>query len=790
MKKLTIEYLRKNGMIAYEYIRGSHAYGTNIKDENGNDISDTDIGGVYICSEDTLFGLRGNYVEQVNDEKHDTVFYEFGRWIELLMKSNPTALESLFIPKDCIIGKVHPAVQHILDNKEKFLTKECLSPLLGYSFEQIKKAKGLNKKINIPENFQRREVLDFCYTFKNQGSQPIKDFLVQHNLDQRYCGLVNIPNMKDTFGVYYDFAAYYKFENEHISWNSNWETMFNIDYPSIIERIEKKEFFHYKGIVHPNVTVTNEDGSTTTLYNYGVEDGDETGKERESNSVRLSSIPKGEVPICFMTYNKDAYESHCTDYKNWVKWKKERNPVRYENNKGHNYDCYLDSETEFLTDKGWKKYDNVLDTDLIACFNKNHEIMWSPIISRFSDIYNGEIYTHESTYTRFSVTPNHKLYLSPAHRTKYNNFSTKYNEKKSDWKLITVNDYFNGNRSFFHYLGAINNPNQDNLKYSDDFIKLLGGFLSEGNFLYKNDKIKEIRISQIEGNRLCDTIRSIKDFNVKEYHYNKRGKGDEITWVCNDNFVIDEIKKCNGRYSFEKTIPEYVYSFSKRQFDLLFETMIKGDGTIHKKNKRITYYTSSKNMAIELNTLLTINGYRSQLYGGENGFLNNCPTNFKRKDGNITGMFQVSVSSKKKNIYDTITKTKNRKRSGWKIKTVKNEKIVCFETITGTLITKNKNKFAFHGNSKNLMHTIRLMEMGVELAEGKGFNVRRTGDDVKHLLAIRNHEYSYEEIIKEATELKERFDKLAETTKLPDKIDYDYMNHLLIESRKMAYNRS
>lgn len=353
MKKLTIEYLREHGMIAYEYIRGSHAYGTNVEG------SDQDIGGVYICSEDTLFGLRGNYVEQVDDEKHDTVYYELGRWVELLMKSNPTALESLFIPKDCVIGKVHPAVQYILDNKEKFLTKQCLDPLLGYSFNQIKKAKGLNKKINIPENFQRREVLDFCYTFKNQGSQPIKDFLTENGLDQRYCGLVNIPNMKDTYGVYYDFASYFKFEN--INWYNlmpvgNGECMICVNYPynkfikncegipngdealKILDRIENKEFFHYKGIVHPNVTVTNEDGSTTTLYNYGVEDGDETGKERESNSVRLSSIPKGEVPICFMTYNKDAYQSHCTDYKDWIKWKKERNPVRYENNRGHNYD--------------------------------------------------------------------------------------------------------------------------------------------------------------------------------------------------------------------------------------------------------------------------------------------------------------------------------------------------------------------------------------------------------------------------------------------------------------------
>ena len=142
MKKLTIEYLRENNMIAYEYVRGSHAYGTNIKDENGNDISDTDIGGVFICDEKTLKGLRSNYVEQVSDEKNDTVYYELGRWIELLMKSNPTALESLFIPEDGIIGEIHPSVQYVLNNRDKFITKECLKPLLFYSINQIKKDTG------------------------------------------------------------------------------------------------------------------------------------------------------------------------------------------------------------------------------------------------------------------------------------------------------------------------------------------------------------------------------------------------------------------------------------------------------------------------------------------------------------------------------------------------------------------------------------------------------------------------------------------------------------------------
>ena len=305
----TIEYLRENNLIIYEYIRGSHAYKLNL--DNGQ--SDLDIGGVFICPQEILFGLRSNYVEQIADEKSDTVFYEFGRWIELLIKNNPTALESLFIPDDCVIGEPHPIIKYIKEHRDDFLCQDAFDSLGRYAVTQISKARGYNKKCHIPEDFQRKDILDFCYTFKNQGSQPIKDFLKKHHLDQRYCGLVNIPNMKDTYGVYYDFAAYYRFENDHISWDSNWEIDFGIDYPSVMDRIENNGFFKYKGIVEP----------------------DEITK---SNDVRLSSIPKGEKPICFMTYNKDGYASHCRDYKEWAEWKQKRNPVRYESNLGANYD--------------------------------------------------------------------------------------------------------------------------------------------------------------------------------------------------------------------------------------------------------------------------------------------------------------------------------------------------------------------------------------------------------------------------------------------------------------------
>lgn len=328
---MTIEELRKSGLIAYEYRRGSHMYHLNTP------TSDEDTGGVFICPFDRVIGLRGGYPEQVSDSKGDTVFYELGRWMELLLKSNPSVLEGLFAPDDCVIGDIHPAVRYILQNKELFLSKECFKTFYGYAVSQISKARGLNKKIVNPIT-ERKDILDFCYTFNGQGSQPIKEFLKENGLDQKYCGLVKIPNMCDgnssIYGVYYDWAAYFKFE--HIDWcdlvSLGVESpMLAVKFPfarnignregypggdeavKILHRIENKEFFGYSGIVHP----------------------DEIEK---SNEVRLSSIPKGEEPICVMTYNKNGYESHCRDYKEYKEWEAKRNPVRYESNLGHNYD--------------------------------------------------------------------------------------------------------------------------------------------------------------------------------------------------------------------------------------------------------------------------------------------------------------------------------------------------------------------------------------------------------------------------------------------------------------------
>lgn len=296
---MTIEELRNNGWIAYEYVRGSHMYHLNVE------TSDKDIGGVFICPPEYILGLRDKYenIEQVSDAKSDTVFYEFGRWIELLLKSNPSALESLFAPKDCIIGEVHPAVQYVLDHKEMFLSKECFKTFYGYAVSQISKCRGLNKKIVNPMT-ERKDVLDFCHVFYGQGSIPMKEWLKNNGFKQEYCGLVNIPNMNDAYSVFYDWGNHYIHEKGSDFYEQFWN--FGNKGTAVPQAIG------YRGIV--------------------AREGD------ESNEVRLSSVEKGAQPICHMQFSKDAYAQHCKAYREYKDWEKKRNPARYESNLDKNYD--------------------------------------------------------------------------------------------------------------------------------------------------------------------------------------------------------------------------------------------------------------------------------------------------------------------------------------------------------------------------------------------------------------------------------------------------------------------
>lgn len=189
---LTIEILKKENLILFECISGSKAY--NLATEN----SDTDIRGVFYLPKNNFYGLE--YQAQISNETNDIVYYEIGRFIELLLKNNPSCLELLATPEEFIQYK-SPLLMEL--NYTDFISKDIEKTFVGYALSQIKKAKGLNKKFLNPIDKKRKTVLDFCYCIEHGKTIKLSDWLDKNNLKQEFCGLTKIAHAKDLFALYY-----------------------------------------------------------------------------------------------------------------------------------------------------------------------------------------------------------------------------------------------------------------------------------------------------------------------------------------------------------------------------------------------------------------------------------------------------------------------------------------------------------------------------------------------------------------------------------------------------------
>lgn len=91
---LIIDDLKTQNLILLECISGSRAYGLDTP------TSDTDIKGVFYLPKDHFYRLHSDYIPQISNPTNDIVYYELGRFVELLLQNNPNMMELLATPAD------------------------------------------------------------------------------------------------------------------------------------------------------------------------------------------------------------------------------------------------------------------------------------------------------------------------------------------------------------------------------------------------------------------------------------------------------------------------------------------------------------------------------------------------------------------------------------------------------------------------------------------------------------------------------------------------------------------
>lgn len=245
-------------------IVGSKAYGTDTPE------SDIDLKGIYV--QHPLEVLSYNeYIPQELPDK-DTTYWEVGRFVELLCKSNPTVLELLFSPEDCILEE-HPLFKILKENRHLFITKECKNSFMGYAKQQIYKAKGLDKKMNWEKDrIERKLPIDFCKVIVFDFDFSIttlreyfNDFPLRNDLF-----LTKIDNAKQLYKLHFTTEDYKK-------------------------------------------PLCNEDDLLLTAI-------------PENSRYRTVGL---------VQYDLDGFQKHCREYNSYQTWLKERNESRYVDVKNH-----------------------------------------------------------------------------------------------------------------------------------------------------------------------------------------------------------------------------------------------------------------------------------------------------------------------------------------------------------------------------------------------------------------------------------------------------------------------
>ena len=254
--------LRKE-LILLDCVSGSTAYNLNVAR------SDVDKKGIFMMPQKQLYGFERQ--EQIANATNDEVYFEIGRFLDLLVKNNPNILELLNTPAEHVLYR-HPLMD--LVKPADFLSKLCMDTFAGYAQTQIKKARGLNKKINRPMDEERKSVLDFCYVIHNNGSIPLKEWLRENSYTQKQCGLVNLDH----------------FRNVYLLYHQNQLTEGRL-----------------KGLI----------------------------SGAEADDVQLSSVPKGIENLAVMNFNKDSYSMYCREYKEYKEWEDKRNDLRYQSTVAH-----------------------------------------------------------------------------------------------------------------------------------------------------------------------------------------------------------------------------------------------------------------------------------------------------------------------------------------------------------------------------------------------------------------------------------------------------------------------
>jgi len=270
--------------------------------------------------------------------------------------------------------------------------------------------------------------------------------------------------------------------------------------------------------------------------------------------------------------------------------------------------CY-DSETEILTNQGWKKVSDVKKTDEVCTLNLEKDIIEFHKPQRlFKYSYNGKMYRLKTKRIDLLVTPNHKLL--------YNHCNFR---KKPEFRLMEAEFLFNKSKRFkkngrwigenldyfilpevkikhgSKYYSGLRNKKEKTFPIKD-WLKFFGFWIAEGWTTEGRAGDYGVYLANSDSTIMNEMRKILLGFGFQPYFYKNRG----LDTIRVRDYQLFSYLRQFGK-SNEKHIPQGVKSLSKELLKILFDYYIKGDGHVYgREHKGLSATTISKKLRDDL----------------------------------------------------------------------------------------------------------------------------------------------------------------------------------------------
>jgi hypothetical protein len=507
---------------------------------------------------------------------------------------------------------MHPAFEEIRKHRHLFLSKKAKFTFSGYAHQQLHRIKGHHKWINDPQGEDPPKLLDFAKVVWRRGGIAPGRDIAQFH---------NVFLVKVNATVFRIYSSP-KFSKPILDDSGMNFQCVNISEDKLKERLEGAEFW---------------------------------------------GVLIGQV---------DTFRAAHKKWKEYWKWKKNRNPARAVLEEKYNFDCYSD-DTEFLTELGWEKFDDIKEKTGLATLNPTtFRVEYQRYVERHEALYSGTMFNFSGHHTDINVSGNHRMFINKTERR---------SGKMSGWgftpacmvpdSFLVINRIEPKQRTTMP-----STPGNIDIRL---YLKIIGWYVSEGSVAHRlsSGKPSVLSLSQLKGGRLHWKIsRAISDFGdqikINSYsHYRKSKNRTELTWTIPNRELAQEVVGQCGDKSKNKCLPRWVMGLSRRMQEILLDALHAGDGTDCRPHDARIYYTASPQLADDVQELAFFCGYETAKWGP------------------YEGMYHIHINKQAKHFRRLI------RNQNVEMTDVDRQRIVCFTVPNEILITRRNGKIGIQGNS-------------------------------------------------------------------------------------------